>query len=102
MTSRFREPWQRLFEKGLSSAKVVWIPHAAHYVFRSHEAGVIREMNTFIAGLLLTNRGEMTGMSEHPWREIASGVQGCAKFSSSILMLIVLVMVPPAVIVRRR
>jgi hypothetical protein len=54
------------FEKGLSSAKVVWIPHAAHYVFRSHEAGVIREMNTFIAGLLLTNRGEMTGMSEHP------------------------------------
>ncbi|MEX2262194.1 MAG: hypothetical protein WD696_09595 [Bryobacteraceae bacterium] len=41
----------KAFEKGLPSAKVVWIPHADHYVFRSHEADVIREMNAFIAGL---------------------------------------------------
>jgi hypothetical protein len=41
----------KAFEKGLPSARVVWLAHAGHYVFRSHEADVLREMNTFIAGL---------------------------------------------------
>ena len=39
--------------KSLSSAKVVWIAHTNHYAFRPHEADVIREISTFIAGLLL-------------------------------------------------
>lgn len=39
------------FERGLPSARVVRIPNADHYVFQSNEADVLREMNTFIAGL---------------------------------------------------
>lgn len=41
----------KAFEAGLPSAKVVRIPHADHYVFRSNEADVLREMNMFLAGL---------------------------------------------------
>jgi non-heme chloroperoxidase len=41
----------KAFETGLPSAKVVRIPHADHYVFRSNEADVLREMNAFIGGL---------------------------------------------------
>jgi len=41
----------KAFESGLPSAKVVRIPHADHYVFRSNEADVLREMNAFISGL---------------------------------------------------
>ena len=41
----------KAFESGLPSAKVVRIPHADHYVFRSNEADVLREMNMFLAGL---------------------------------------------------
>jgi hypothetical protein len=36
------------FETGLPSAKIVRIPHANHYVFRSNEADVIREMSAFL------------------------------------------------------
>jgi non-heme chloroperoxidase len=39
------------FEKGVPSARVVRIPQANHYVFRSNEADVLREMNAFLAGL---------------------------------------------------
>lgn len=39
--------------KGLPSGKVVWIAHTNHYAFRPQEADVIREISTFIAGLLL-------------------------------------------------
>ena len=39
------------FEKGVPSARVVRIPHADHYVFRSNEADVVREMNAFLASL---------------------------------------------------
>ena len=45
--------------KCLPSAKVVWIAHTNHYALRPHEADVIREISTFIAGLLVqkpTNR----------------------------------------------
>lgn len=39
------------FEKGLPSARVVRLAHADHYVFRSNEADVLREMNAFISSL---------------------------------------------------
>jgi non-heme chloroperoxidase len=38
-------------EKGLPTARVVRLPNADHYVFRSNEADVLREMNAFIAAL---------------------------------------------------
>lgn len=38
-------------ERQVPSAQVVLIPHAAHYVFRSNEADVLRAMNSFIATL---------------------------------------------------
>lgn len=47
----FQGEQAKAFEKGLPSARVVWLAHADHYVFRSHEADVLREMNRFIAGL---------------------------------------------------
>jgi non-heme chloroperoxidase len=39
------------FEKGVPTAHVVRLPHANHYVFRSNEADVLREMNAFIGSL---------------------------------------------------
>lgn len=39
------------FEKALPTAHVVRLPNADHYVFRSNEADVLREMNAFIASL---------------------------------------------------
>jgi pimeloyl-ACP methyl ester carboxylesterase len=39
------------FEKGVPSAHVVRLAHANHYVFRSNEADVLREMNAFLSGL---------------------------------------------------
>jgi pimeloyl-ACP methyl ester carboxylesterase len=39
------------FGKGLPSARVVRLPHANHFVFRSNEADVLREMNAFISSL---------------------------------------------------
>jgi non-heme chloroperoxidase len=39
------------FEKGIPTARVVRLPNADHYVFRSNEADVLREMNAFIASL---------------------------------------------------
>jgi len=47
----FQGAMAKAFEKGLPSAKVIWIAHAGHYVFRSHEEEVLREMKAFIAGL---------------------------------------------------
>jgi len=43
------------FERQVPSAHVVRIPNANHYVFRSNEADVLREMNTFIATLPAAN-----------------------------------------------
>jgi non-heme chloroperoxidase len=40
-----------LFEAGVPSAHVVRLQDADHYVFRSNEADVLREMNAFMAGL---------------------------------------------------
>jgi pimeloyl-ACP methyl ester carboxylesterase len=39
------------FEKGVPTARVVRIPNAGHYVHRTNEADVLREMDAFIAGL---------------------------------------------------
>jgi non-heme chloroperoxidase len=39
------------FEAGLPSAHVVRLPNASHYVFKSNEVDVMREMNTFLAKL---------------------------------------------------
>jgi non-heme chloroperoxidase len=49
----FQGAMAKAFEKGLPSARVIWLAHADHSVFRSHEADVLREMNAFIAGLPL-------------------------------------------------
>ena len=44
--------WQVVaFEQAMPVARVVRLPHADHYVFRSNEAEVLREMNAFTAGL---------------------------------------------------
>ncbi|HSY80404.1 MAG TPA: alpha/beta hydrolase [Gemmatimonadaceae bacterium] len=37
------------FEKGVPTAHVVRIPNAAHWIVRSNEADVVREMTTFLA-----------------------------------------------------
>jgi pimeloyl-ACP methyl ester carboxylesterase len=39
------------FERGVTSARVVRLPHAHHNVFRSHETEVLREIRAFIASL---------------------------------------------------
>jgi non-heme chloroperoxidase len=39
------------FEAGVPSAKVVRVPNASHYVFRSNEAEVLRAMNDFLGKL---------------------------------------------------
>jgi pimeloyl-ACP methyl ester carboxylesterase len=44
-------PRANAFEAGVPSAHVVRLPHASHYVFRSNEADVLREINTFVRGL---------------------------------------------------
>ena len=41
----------KAFEKGVPSARVVRLPGAKHFVFRSNEADVLREMRAFLAGL---------------------------------------------------
>jgi pimeloyl-ACP methyl ester carboxylesterase len=39
------------FEKGVPSAKVVRLPDADHYMFRSNEADVLREVTAFLSNL---------------------------------------------------
>jgi non-heme chloroperoxidase len=39
------------FETGNPAARVVRLPHADHYVFRSNEEDVMREMKTFVGNL---------------------------------------------------
>jgi non-heme chloroperoxidase len=41
----------KAFEDGIPSARVVRLPHANHYVFRSNEADVLREINEFVGKL---------------------------------------------------
>jgi non-heme chloroperoxidase len=39
------------FQRGVPSARVIRIPNADHFIFRSNEADVLREMNAFLKGL---------------------------------------------------
>jgi len=48
---RITEYQVKAFETQVPSAHVVRIPHASHYVYRSNEGDVLREMNAFIAAL---------------------------------------------------
>jgi hypothetical protein len=41
----------KAFEAGVPGARVVRLPNANHYLFRSNEADVLREMTAFINGL---------------------------------------------------
>jgi pimeloyl-ACP methyl ester carboxylesterase len=41
----------KVFETGVPSARVVTLPNADHFIFRSNEADVLREMNLFISTL---------------------------------------------------
>ncbi len=41
----------KAFESGVPSARVVRLPHADHYVFRSNQADVLREMRAFLTSL---------------------------------------------------
>jgi hypothetical protein len=41
----------KAFETGVPSARVVTLPNADHFIFRSNEADVLREMNLFISTL---------------------------------------------------
>ncbi|MGO9257191.1 MAG: alpha/beta fold hydrolase [Bryobacteraceae bacterium] len=41
----------KAFESGVPSARVVRLAHANHFVMRSNEADVLREMNAFLASL---------------------------------------------------
>lgn len=45
------EAQAKAFEIGLPSARVVRLRRADHYIFRSNEADVLREMKTFLATL---------------------------------------------------
>ena len=39
------------FERGVPQARVVRIPRASHFIYRSHAALVVKEMRSFIDGL---------------------------------------------------
>jgi pimeloyl-ACP methyl ester carboxylesterase len=39
------------FEQGNPGARVVRLPHASHFIFRSNEAEVMQDMNSFMEGL---------------------------------------------------
>ena len=51
LMKRNKEAQIAAFERQVPSAHVVRIPRATHYVFRSNEADVLREVSTFIATL---------------------------------------------------
>ena len=45
------EAQAKAFEKGVPTARVVRLPNANHFVFRSNESDVLREMNAFLEQL---------------------------------------------------
>jgi non-heme chloroperoxidase len=51
LDSTHEEAQAKVFEEGISSARVVWVPGANHYVFLSNEAEVLREMREFLGNL---------------------------------------------------
>jgi len=55
VNSAREEAQAKAFERGVPYARVVWVPHANHYVFLPNEADVLREMNAFL--IALSKRG---------------------------------------------
>ena len=51
VNSAREEEQAKAFERGLHSARVIWLAHANHYVFLSNEAEVLRELNAFLTSL---------------------------------------------------
>jgi pimeloyl-ACP methyl ester carboxylesterase len=51
MSLAFRMPQINAFRRGVPQARVVTLAHANHYVWRSHEADVLRELRAFIDAL---------------------------------------------------
>jgi hypothetical protein len=54
----------KAFETQVPNAHVVRLPNADHYVFRSNESDVLREMNAFITGLQAD--GKITSATHAP------------------------------------
>lgn len=48
---RVTEYQAKAFETQVPSAHVIRIPHASHYIYRSNEQQVLKEMDVFIAAL---------------------------------------------------
>jgi non-heme chloroperoxidase len=51
MSLHYRLPQIEAFRRGVPQGKVVLLPHADHFIWRSHEADVLREMRAFIDAL---------------------------------------------------
>lgn len=51
MSLAFRMPQITAFRRGVPQARVVLLPHANHFIWRSNEADVLREMRAFIDAL---------------------------------------------------
>jgi len=51
LMKRTKQLQSAAWKRQVPSAQVIVIPHASHYVFRSNEADVLRDMNDFIATL---------------------------------------------------
>ena len=41
----------KAFRSGVPSARVITLPDADHYIYRSNEADVLREINLFVSSL---------------------------------------------------
>lgn len=41
----------KAFRSGVPSARVITLPDADHYIYRSNEADVVREINLFVSSL---------------------------------------------------
>jgi non-heme chloroperoxidase len=51
MSLVYRMPQINAFQRGVPQARVVRLAHADHFVWRSHETDVLREMRAFIDAL---------------------------------------------------
>lgn len=84
-------PQVNAFERGIPSARVVRLPHANHYIFRSNEAEVLRDIHNFIDGLPLgtktiAQQPSPAACSQRP-ETLAYIVDGKAATCSSVMAL---------------
>ena len=49
--ARTRKDMEDTFRSGVAKSLVIEIPGASHYVFRTNEADVLREMRAFLGSL---------------------------------------------------